>query len=172
MAVEMAAVTFDGTHTAEQELSALRTSRSDPWLIEVAVLEHHGSGRYSVKATSADYGEENHVRAGIAIGAGTGLLLAMIGGPLGILLWTAVGAVAGGAFGSAGRPGAFDPIVEKVKDALPRSTSALILVAENETAGELVAAVGAKGRQVLRQPLTDEQVNQLTQAGVQAAERE
>ena len=93
MSVEMAAVTFDGTHTAEQELSALRTTRTDPWLIEVAVLEHHGSGRYSVKATSADYGEENHVRAGIAIGAGTGLLLAMIGGPLGILLWTAVGAV-------------------------------------------------------------------------------
>jgi len=168
MAVEMAAVTFDGTHTAEQELSALRTSRKDPWLIEVAVLEHHASGRYSVKATSADYGEENHARAGIAIGAGTGLLLAMIGGPLGILLWTAVGALAGGAFASAGRPGPFDPLVEQVKEALPDSTSALILVAETATAQELVSAVGGKGRQVIRQALTDEQVDQLTHAAVRA----
>jgi uncharacterized membrane protein len=168
MSLEMTAVTFDGTHAAEQELSALRTARNDPWLIEVAVLEHHASGRYSVKATSADYGEEDHVRAGMAIGAGTGLLLAMIGGPLGILLWTAVGAVAGGAFGSAGRPGAFDPVVEQVKDALPRSTSALILVAERPTAEELISAVGAKSRKVLRQPLTDEQVGQLTQAAVRS----
>ena len=166
MPVEMAAVAFDGTHTAEKELSALRTSRRDPWLIEVAVLEHHASGRYSVKATSAEYGEESHVRAGIAIGGGTGLLLAMIGGPLGILLWTAVGAVAGGAFASAGRPGPFDPLVGQVKKALPDSTSALILVAETATAEELVSAVGAKGRQVLRVALTDEQVNELTHAVV------
>jgi hypothetical protein len=52
MSVEMAAVAFAGAHTAERELSALRTSREDPWLTEVAVREHHTGGRFSMKATS------------------------------------------------------------------------------------------------------------------------
>ena len=52
MPVEMVAVAFDGTHTAEKELSDLRTARTDPWLEEVAVLEHHKGGRFSMKATS------------------------------------------------------------------------------------------------------------------------
>jgi uncharacterized membrane protein len=166
MSVEMAAVAFDGTHTAEKELSALRTSRDDPWLTEVAVLEHHAGGRFSMKATSPDYGDEDHVGAGMAIGAGTGLLLGMIAGPLGILFLGTMGAVAGGAVGASEQMGAFDPLVEQVKDALPHNSSALILVAENATAEELVSSVGSRGRQVLRQDLTDEQIEQLKQAAV------
>ena len=166
MALEMAAVTFDGTHTAERELSALRTSRSDPWLSEVAELEHHVGGRFSMKATSPAYGDEDHVGAGLAIGGGTGVLLGLIGGPLGLVFWGAMGAMAGGAVGASNRDGAFDPLVEQVKEALPHNSSALILVAENATAEELVTAVGAHGRQVIRQDLTMEQTQELTQAAV------
>ena len=68
MSMEMAVVSFDGTHTAEQKLSSLRASRDDAWLVEVAVLEHHHGGRFSMKATSPDYGEEGHVGSGAAIG--------------------------------------------------------------------------------------------------------
>ena len=93
MSVEMAAVAFDGTHTAEQELSALRASRDDAWLTDVAVLEHHAGGRYSMKATSPDYGDEDHIGAGIALGGGTGLLLGMIAGPLGLIFWGTMGAM-------------------------------------------------------------------------------
>jgi hypothetical protein len=92
MSVEMAAVVFDGTRTAERELSNLRTSRSDAWLNEVAVLERHEGGRFSMKATSPDYGDKDHVGAGIALGGGTGLLLGLIAGPLGLLFWGAMGA--------------------------------------------------------------------------------
>lgn len=167
MSLEMTAVAFDGTHTAEKELSDLRTSRSDPWLAEVAELEHHIGGRFSMKATSPAYDDEQHVGAGIAIGGGTGLLLGMIGGPFGMLFLGAAGAVAGGAVGaSKKRNGAFDPLVEQVKQALPDNSSALILVAENDTAEKLVSAVGARGRQVLRQDLTAEQATQLTKAAV------
>src|SRR6266487_1675604 len=49
----MAAVAFDGAHTAEKELSALRTSREDPWLTEVAVLELM-TGRYKEQVTWRD----------------------------------------------------------------------------------------------------------------------
>ena len=166
MSVEMAAVVFDGTHSAEKELSALRTTREDSWLTDVAVLEHHAGGRYSMKATSPDYGDEDHVGAGIAIGGGTGLLLGMIAGPLGLLFWGTMGAISGGALGASERAGAFDPVVEQVKGALPHSSSALILVAESATAEELVSAVEGKGRQVLRQDLTEEQIEELKQAAV------
>ena len=157
MATEMVVVTFDGTHTAEKELSAMRTSRDDAWLTEVAVLEHHRGGRFSMKATSPDYGDEDHVGAGIAIGGGTGLLLGMIAGPLGILFCGTMGALTGGAAGASERAGAFDPLVEQVKDALPRDSSPLILVAETPTAEELISAA-ERGGQVNRQHLTDEQV--------------
>jgi uncharacterized membrane protein len=170
MPLEMAAVTFDGTHTAEKELSALRTTRQDPWLNEVAELEHHVGGRFSMKATSPAYDDKDHVGRGMAIGGGTGLLIGMIGGPLGVVFMGTVGAVTGGAMGASKEPadgqGVFEPLVEEVKDALPHDSSALILVAENATAEKLVSAVGAKGRQVLREDLTDEQSDQLTQAAV------
>ena len=70
MPMEMAAIAFDGTYAAEGELSNLRVSRVDPWLSEVAVLEHHHSGRYSMKATSPDYGDRDHVVQGSLSAAG------------------------------------------------------------------------------------------------------
>ena len=167
MPVEMVAVAFDGTHTAEKELSTLRTARTNPWLEEVAVLEHHKGPRFSMKATSPDYGDEDHVGAGIALGGGTGLLLGLIAGPLGLIFWGTMGALTGGAAG-AREPGAFDPIVDQVKDALPHGTSALILVAEKPTAEQLASAVGRHGRQIIRQEMTDEQVKELKQAAVPA----
>jgi uncharacterized membrane protein len=166
MTLEMAAVAFDGAHTAERELSDLRMSRDDPWLEEVAELERHVGGRFSMKATSPAYDDENHVGSGMAIGGGTGLLLGMIGGPLGLVFWGAMGAMAGGAAGASSKESAFDPLVEQVRDVLPHNSSALILVAENTTAEKLVSAVGTHGRQVLRQDLTNEQAKQLTDAAV------
>jgi uncharacterized membrane protein len=168
MSVEMAAVVFDQTHTAERELSALRASRQDSWLTDVAVLEHHAGGRYSVKATSPEYGDVDHVGAGIAIGGGTGLLLGMIAGPLGLIFWTTMGAITGGVAGASGSPGAFDPIVDQVKEALPHGSSALLLVADNATTEEFVSAAGGQHKQVLRQDLTDEQVEALENAAVRA----
>ena len=165
MSMEMAVITFDGTHNAEQALSGLRASRDDAWLTEVAVLEHHRGGRYSMKATTPDYGEKGHVGAGATIGGLTGLALGTIAGPLGILFWGTMGAMTGGVAGDTGSAGAFDPLVEQVKDALPRNSSALILVAEPSTAEEFIAAAGAD-RQVSRQQLTDEQVEELSQAAV------
>ena len=165
MPMEMAVITFEGTHTAEHELSALRASRDDAWLNEVAVLEHHLGGRYSMKATSPDYGEKDHVAAGATVGGLTGLCLGAIAGPLGLIFWSTMGAVTGSALGDTGRPGAFDPLVNQVKDALPHNSSALILVAEPSTAEELISAVGP-GARASRQQLTDEQVEHLSDAAV------
>ena len=165
MSMEMAVITFDGTHNAEQALSVLRGSQDDAWLTEVAVLEHHRGGRYSMKATTPDYGEKGHVGAGATVGGLTGLALGAIAGPLGLVFWGTMGAVTGGAAGDTGSTGTFDALVEQVKDALPRNSSALILVAEPSAAEEFIAAAGAD-RQVSRQQLTDEQVERLSQVAV------
>src|SRR6185436_4967321 len=130
MAIEMAVLTLDGTHAAEQELSVLRASRDDAWLGELAVLEHHAGGRYSMKTTSPDCGDRDHVAATAAIGGLTGLCLGAIARPLGLIFWSPMAALPGAALRDDGRPGAFGSLVDRVKDALPRGSSALILVAE------------------------------------------
>ena len=109
MSMEMAVVTFEGTHHAEQELSSLRGSRDDAWLTEVAVLEHHRGGRFSMKATTPDYGEKDHVGAGASIGGLTGLALGAIAGPLGIVFWGTMGAMTGGALGDTGAMAGHSP---------------------------------------------------------------
>jgi uncharacterized membrane protein len=152
--------------TQPSKSSAPSEHHETTWLTDVAVLEHHVGGRFSMKATSPDYGDEDHVGAGIALGGGTGLLLGMIAGPLGLIFWGTMGAMTGGLLGASEQAGAFDPLVEQVKDALPHGSSALILVAEKATTEELVSAVGARGRQVVRQALTDEQVDELKQAAL------
>jgi uncharacterized membrane protein len=165
MSVEMAAVTFEGTHTAERELSALRSSRNDPWLEEVAVLERHKTDRYSIKAANPDFGDSDHVGAGIALGGGTGLLLGLVGGPLGLVFWGAVGALSGGLIGSRhDDPGPLGPLVQEVKNALSVQGSALMLVADTATTDQLITALGPKARFVIREPLTDEQLDHLTRA--------
>lgn len=166
MSVEMVAVVFDGTHTAEKELSQLRVARDDAWLEEVSVLEHHASGRFSIKATSPDYGDEDHFRAGLAIGGATGLLLGLIAGPIGVLFMGAVGAMTGRALGAQKHHGAFDPLVAQVKDAVRRGSSALILVAEHDTAEQLVSTLGDGARRILRHPLTTEQLEELRLAAL------
>ena len=81
---------------AEQALSGLRASRDDAWLTEIAVLEHHRGGRYSMKATTPEYGEKGHVGAGATVGGLTGLALGAIAGALGLVFWGTMGAMTGG----------------------------------------------------------------------------
>lgn len=44
MPLELAAAAFDGAYTAETELNNLRVSRLDPWVGEVAALQHYDIG--------------------------------------------------------------------------------------------------------------------------------
>src|SRR4051794_41900589 len=96
--LEMTAITFDGAHAAERQLSDLRSTRDDEWLPEVSVIEHDVDGRYSVKAKNPAVVKE-HAGHGAAIGGLTGLFLGAIGGPPGVLLWGSPGGMTGGAGG-------------------------------------------------------------------------
>lgn len=108
--LELVAITCDGAQTAERELANLPATREDNWLGEVSILEHDSDGRYSVKAKNPHVGDK-HAGKGAAWGGLTGLAVGAIGGPLGLVLWSTTGAVAGAAIG-AGRESAFMPLVE------------------------------------------------------------
>jgi len=164
--LEMLAVTFDGAHAAERQLSDLRASRKDEWLPEVSVIEHDTDGRYSVKAKNPSV-DKDHAGHGAAIGGMTGLFIGLIGGPLGLLLWGGLGAIAGGAIG-AGRESAFKPMIDELEARLAPDASMLVLVGESPALDGLQKAVGVPANRVIRHPLTSAQAKELTQATVPA----
>src|SRR5258706_14033019 len=76
MRLALAAVAVDGAFTAERELNNLRVSRLDPWVGEVAVLEHYHGSVHATRATSPDYGGTGY--AGLPAG---GLIVGLLTGP-------------------------------------------------------------------------------------------
>ena len=160
--LEMAAVTYDGAHSAEKALSDLRTARKDEWLSEVSVIEHDAQGRYSVKAKNPKVGE-GHAGRGAAIGGLTGVFVGLVGGPLGLLLWGTVGAVTGGAIGASAES-AFKPMVDELESRLAPDASMLVLVGETPALDAFVSATGAKESDLVRAPLTSEQAEELSKA--------
>ena len=160
--LEVMAVTFDGAHTGERVLSALRATRDDPWLSEVSLIEHDRDGRYSVKAKNPAVGER-HAGKGAAIGGLTGLFVGVIGGPLGLMLWSGVGALAGSAIGIS-KESAFLPIVDEFKARLAPDASMLVLVGETPALDDLGVAVADDDVSIHRQPLTSAQAKELSDA--------
>jgi uncharacterized membrane protein len=160
--LEMVSAKYDGAHGAERALSDLRAERDDVWLSEVSIIEHHTDGRYSVKAKNPDV-DKSHTGSGAAIGGLTGLFVGAIGGPLGLLLWSGLGAMTGAAIG-ADRESAFLPMVEELKAAIAPGASALILVGETETLNAFVKTLEVPESQTLRRPLTSEQARELSKS--------
>jgi hypothetical protein len=146
MPLELAAVAYNGAFTAERELNNLRVSRLDPWVGEVAVLEHHDSGMFFTRASSPDYGGEGHPK-----GPGPLLSRALIGTIL----------AGAGAFGPAQTTGALGSLADQVRSLLPADASALMLVAESAAIAEFVSALAPRGGQVGRRELPDGLIEQL-----------
>jgi uncharacterized membrane protein len=164
--LEMAAVTFDGAHGAEKALSDLRTSRQEPWLGEVSVIEHDVDGRFAVKAKNPSV-TESHAGSGAAIGGLTGVFIGLIGGPLGLLFWGTLGVLTGGAIGVSGES-AFKPMVDDLEDRLPPDASMLVLVGETATIESFVSTLGATEDRLVRAPLTSDQAEELSKAAASA----
>src|SRR3954447_18618603 len=159
--LEMIAITFDGAHAAERQLSDLRSTRDDPWLSEVSLLEHIVDGRYSVKAKNPSV-DKSHAGKSAAIGGLTGLFVGAIGGPFGLLLWGTLGAMTGSAIG-VGRASSFKPMVDAPDARLAPAASMLVVVGESPALDALQPAVEATPNRVLRQPLTSNQAKELTE---------
>jgi uncharacterized membrane protein len=166
MDLDFALLSFDGVNSAAEAFSAARdrAGAAARWTSEVGFVEHHESGHLVLRGTFAghyvDVDEALHVSGrgtaeGVVAGAVIGTLL---GGPLGL----AVGTVTGGTIGSQlGKPSETDTepqaLAERLRAAVPRSGSAIVLIADAKDVDEMIGAIGETSARVIRKALTPEE---------------
>lgn len=166
MGLDLALVSFHGVNSAAEAFATARgrMGTAPRWTSEVGFVEHHHSGHLALRGTFAghyvDVDEADHVsERGAAEGAGIGAVLGTIlGGPLGL----AVGTVAGGTLGSqVGQPSELDaepePLADRLRAAVPRSGSAIVLIADADDVGAMIAALGEPSAQVIRRALSQDE---------------
>lgn len=143
----MVAVQFAGKDRADQvkDLVKKYQKQGDYKVKAWAVVEIDQKGKAHVKQTGHGY---KGAAAGAAVGGGSALLLTLLGGPVGILLWLVGGSLIGGVAGHyLGR--SFDQTeLEAMAASLEPNTSALVFIAEDKLAEEVADAAGAEGMKV------------------------
>jgi uncharacterized membrane protein len=167
--LDLGIVQFDGEGTAVQRYAAAkeRSGGDARWTHEVGFVEHHHNGRLVVRGTFAghylDVDEGDHVsQQGAGEGAIAGGLLGVLLGPPGI----AVGLVGGGLIGSqtgASSETEAEPqmLADNLRAAVPRSSSAVVLIAAAADVEEMLAALGAGARGVTRRTLAPAELGRL-----------
>jgi uncharacterized membrane protein len=163
--LDLAVARFDGEGTAVERFAAARDrpGGEPAWTREVGFVEHHHNGRMLVRGTFAghyvDVDESDHVsqkRAGE--GAVAGGLIGVLLGPPGI----ALGLLVGGLIGSqSGDPSDVESEPEelagRLRDAVPRSSSAIVLIAGAHDVDEMLAALGESANDTTRRTLTGDE---------------
>jgi uncharacterized membrane protein len=170
MSLDLALIGFKGQSTAARVFGTLRdqVGSGTPWTSEVAIIEHHGHGRMSVRGTFAsryvDVEETDHVsEPGAGEGALTGAVLGAVFGPPGF----AAGLVLGGIIGAeTGQPTEVEPepepLIDELREAVPSGHSAIALLAEPEHVDAMLSALGESDQvAVVRRSLTSEQASAL-----------
>jgi uncharacterized membrane protein len=174
--LEVAIARFEGENSAVNAYSAVKTGQASAprWTSEVGFVEHHHNGRLLLRGTFAghylDVDESEHIsETGAGAGALAGGLVGALLGPAGIALGLVVGGAAGSQASDASVAEA-EPraLAERLRATVPRSSSALVLIASPEDVTDMLVAVGESATGVLREHLTDEQSAQL-QASLGAA---
>jgi uncharacterized membrane protein len=165
MDLDVALVRFDGRNAASDAFYAA-SGRAGPdarWVREIGFVEHHHNDHLVLRGTFAghyvDMEEGHHVsETGTAEGFAGGMVLGALLGPAGM----AAGMIAGAVIGSqVGEPSETDPqpqvLADRIRDAVPLSGSAIVVIAPPSDVDEMVAAIGDDG-EVLRRSLTAEEV--------------
>lgn len=133
---------FAGRNRADEVVDLIRkSSRANEYKVQAwAVMEVDDKGKPHVH-------QSGHGGVGTAVGAGTGALLGLIGGPAGLIMWTLGGALIGGLAGKfMGHQFDQDTLKALTVDMGP-NTSAIIVVVEDELAegiGDTLKGYGAK----------------------------
>jgi uncharacterized membrane protein len=129
----------------------------------VGFVEHHRSGRLLLRGTFAghylDVDESDRVsEKGAGEGAAAGGLVGALLGPPGFAVGLTLGALLGSQAGTPSEVEAEpDALAERLRAAVPRSSSAIVLIADPPDVDEMVAALDAGAQGIARQTLTAEQ---------------
>jgi uncharacterized membrane protein len=169
VSLDLAVAQFDGEGTAVQRYAAAkeRSARDARWAHEVGFVEHHRNGRLLLRGTFAghylDIDESDRVsQKGAGEGAVAGGLVGVLLGPAGI----AVGLVAGGVIGSHSGDQAEieaepEALADQLRAAVPRSSSAIVLIAQASDVDEMLAALDKSERGIIRRTLTAQEAAEL-----------
>ncbi len=143
-AYHLVAVEFAGQDRAKQVVDLVRSERrgGDYKVAAWAVLEVDSKGKSHVT-------QSGHGKKGAAVGTGTGVVLGLIGGPVGLLAWALGGALIGGLAGKH-MGNVFDANQLKAIGAgmLP-NTSALVVIIEDTGMERFAAEMGAPDAQIV-----------------------
>jgi len=160
---------FDGEGTAVQRYAAAkdRSSHVGLWTHKVGFVEHHHNGRLVLRGTFAghylDVDESDRVsQKGAGEGAVAAGLVGALLGPPGIAVGLTLGGIIGSQTGSPSDTEAEpEALVDQLRAAMPRSSSAVVLIAAALDVDDMLAALRESARSVVRHPLSADQAAQL-----------
>jgi uncharacterized membrane protein len=162
MSLDVAVVRFEGEGTAVKRYAdAKERSAAAPWTQQVGFVERHHNGRLLLRGTFAghylDVDESDRVsQKGAGEGAAVGGLVGVLAGPVGIAVGLLVGGLIGQhAGGSPELQAEPETLAERVRDAVPRSSSALVMIADGSDVDEMLAALGDGASDLTRRTLDD-----------------
>jgi uncharacterized membrane protein len=184
MSLELAVVRFGGEGAAVQAFGAARDRLSsrvlrDPkpqWTRDVGLVERHHSGHLLVRGTFAghyvDVDESDDVsEKGGREGAATGGLVGVLLGPPGIAVGILLGAIVGAEVGNPKQPEQEpETLVARLRDAIPRSSSAIVMIAAASAVDEMLEGLGEDAKDVERRTLADDETAAI-EASLSAAPR-
>jgi uncharacterized membrane protein len=150
------AFTFDGQDTAGQVVKEIKSSGTlDGYdIVAQAVVEQTPKGKVKVH-------EPGRGGVGAAVGAAGGGLLALIGGPVGVLAWAAAGGVVGGVAGHyLGRPISKGDLKE-IGEAMSPDSSAFLLLLEDTQSEGVVDSMSGYNADVVTLTVGDELSGQI-----------
>lgn len=156
---EVRAMVFKGKKTARQALRTLEEQGAYRWIDDVAEISRSKRGFIKVHSTWAQ--DDTGVAGGIGWGAITGGLLGALMGPAGALAGAAAGGGIGGLIGLSVEVAVEDPRLSYFAEKLTDDTSALVLVADEATAGEFVAGLAPFDGELIETTLDEQDVKRL-----------
>jgi len=160
MSLDLALVVFRHVEGAERAYAAVQyASRDEPWVHELAFVEHHRHDRVVVRGTFAGHYVDLDERGDVigkrtGEGALTGAVAGFCFGPMGLAVGLVAGASAGGMRESAHAPRQHDALLDEVRADVPEKASALLLLASPEHVDTMLAAFEEHGGRVVRHHLS------------------
>jgi len=164
--IDLVVVAFDAAEEAGQALKLLEGGQKQGTLkvLNAAVLVKDAEGKVTIKDT-----QDIDPKKGRRLGAVTGGLIGLAGGPVGVVLGALAGAGAGGLAGAKIDLGFSEQFLNELPQYLKPGTSALIVLVEHEYAEQVTEVIPKKKGVFFQQALTDKLVEQLLAAGEDAA---
>lgn len=152
------AFTFDGQDTAKETVKQIKSSGAldDYYVVAQAIVEQDAKGKVHVH-------EPGHGGLGATLGAVTGGLLSLIGGPVGFLAWVVGGSVVGGVAGKyLGRPIKKGDLKE-IGEAMTPDSSGFLLLLEDVYSEAVVNSLDGYNANVVTLTVGDELSGEIAQ---------